>query len=110
MEKIKLMTLKKIKTRPLTKNEKFLLIALGFVLFVWAIFSFVLTPQAEKLSILERDKMNFENQILENTLALEKEKNIDDEWIELDSQRGLILSNYFPKLDQIGRASCRERV
>lgn len=100
MEKMKLMKLKKIKTRSLTKNEKFLLIALGFVIFIWAIFSFVLTPQAEKLSILEADKMNFENQIIENTIALEKEKSIDDEWRELDSQRGVILSNYFPKLDQ----------
>lgn len=97
MEKIKL---KKFKTRSLTKNETFLLSALGLVIFIWSIFNFILTPQAEKIEGLEIQKMEYESKIVENTISLEKEKRIEAELNSLDDERDEILSNYFPKLDQ----------
>lgn len=97
MEKKKL---KKIKIRELTKNEKLLITSLGFLLFLWITFNFLLKAQAEKLDLLEREKNNFEYQILENNETLKKEKTIDEELKNLDSHRSEILKKYFPTLDQ----------
>ena len=52
--------LKKFKTRELTKNEKFLLSLLAVVLFLWLVFKFVLTPQAERLNMLRTQKIEYQ--------------------------------------------------
>ncbi len=86
--------------RPLTRNEKRLILALVIVLFLWGAFRFVITPQKEKLIDLETSKIEYENLIMQNNNILKREGKIKEEWEVLNKQREEIFSNYFPVLDQ----------
>ena len=88
------------KSRPLTKNEKFLLTALGLILVFWVSFKFVYDPQAAKMSELETDKALYDAQIVEHNRVLRNEEKIKKELEILTEDRDKILSNYFPALDQ----------
>lgn len=88
------------KSRPLTKNEKFLLTALGLILVFWVSFKFVYDPQAAKMSELETDKALYDAQIVEHNRVLRNEEKIKKELDILTEDRDKILSNYFPALDQ----------
>ncbi|MDR7870023.1 MAG: LysM domain-containing protein [Tissierellaceae bacterium] len=90
----------KTKTRPLTKNEKFLLTALGLVLMFWATFRFVYEPQAAKMDELKLEKELYDAQIVEHNRILKNEEKIKEELEILTVERDQILSNYFPALDQ----------
>ncbi|NLY47080.1 MAG: LysM peptidoglycan-binding domain-containing protein [Tissierella sp.] len=90
----------KIKSRPLTKNEKFLIIALGLVLVFWVSFKFVFDPQAAKLEELEKDREIYHGQIVEYNQILKNEESIKEELLLLMGERESILYNYFPSLDQ----------
>lgn len=90
----------KIKTRPLTKSEKFLLIILGLVLLIWVSFRFVLTPQADKIVALQDEKVELDNRLMDMNNTLKKEDKIKKEWEVLHVERDQILANYFPSLDQ----------
>ena len=78
---------KKIKMRPLTRNEKRLILALVIVLFLWGAFRFVITPQKEKLIDLETSKIEYENLIMQNNNILKREGKIKEEWEVLNKQR-----------------------
>lgn len=90
----------KIKSRPLTKNEKFLITALGLVLVFWISFKFVFDPQAAKLEELEKDREIYHGQIVEYNQILKNEESIKEELLLLIGERESILYNYFPSLDQ----------
>ena len=91
---------KKIKTRELTKNEKFLLSLLGIVLIAWASYRFIITPQAEKMENLNAQKLEYQQKIDDINEILRKESNINKEWDVLHKEKEGIVSQYFPKLDQ----------
>lgn len=88
------------KTRPLTKNEKFLLTALGIILLFWVSFKFVFDPQGAKMSELEGEKEVYQAEIIEYNRVLRNEEKIEEELEILTKERDKILSNYFPSLDQ----------
>lgn len=90
----------KSKSRPLTKNEKFLLTALGLILIFWASFKFVFDPQAAKMEALEMDRALYDAEIVEHNRILKNEQKIKEELQVLTVERDEILSNYFPALDQ----------
>ena len=90
----------KRKSRPLTKNEKFLLTALGLILIFWASFKFIFDPQAAKMEELEMDRALYDAEIVEHNRILKNEQKIKEELKILTVERDEILSNYFPALDQ----------
>ena len=94
------MSLKSKKIRPLTKNEKFLLITLGFILILWGSFRFIIAPQRERIFSLKNEKMELDTKITDMNNTLEKGKKIKKENDILDVEREQILSRYFPILDQ----------
>lgn len=99
MDKI-LSNKKRIKTRPLTKSEKFLIISLGVIILVWGFFRFILTPQEDKIIALEGEKLELDTRILDMNNTLKKEDKIKKERDILQVERDQILSQYFPRLDQ----------
>lgn len=86
--------------RPLTKSEKFLLTTLSIVILIWVSNRFILTPQAEKISALEVEKLDLDTKIIDMNNTLKQEDNIKKEWEVLHRERNDILANYFPVLDQ----------
>ncbi len=90
----------KSKMRPLTKSEKTLLTILGIALVIWASNKFILTPQAEKISSLEAEKLELDTKIEDMNKTLKKEDNIKKEWTVLHRERNEVLAHYFPTLDQ----------
>lgn len=90
----------KSKSRPLTKNEKFLVTSLGLVLVFWIFFKFVFEPQSTKIEELKMEKDVYDAKIIEYNQILKNEENIKDELLLLISEREQILSDYFPSLDQ----------
>ncbi len=90
----------KSKSRPLTKNEKFLITALGLVLVFWMFFKFIFDPQAGKLEELEKDRENYHGQIIEYNRILKNEESIKEDFLLSIGERDKILSAYFPSLDQ----------
>ena len=91
---------KKIKTRELTKNEKFLLTLLGIIIVLWGSYRFIITPQAERMEDLKAQKLNYQEKIDEINDVLRRESNITKEWDVLHKEKEDIVSQYFPKLDQ----------
>lgn len=91
---------KKIKTRELTKNEKFLLTLLGIIIVLWGSYRLIITPQAEKMEILSAEKLEYQEKIDEINDVLRRESNINKEWDILHKEKEDIVSQYFPKLDQ----------
>lgn len=96
----KIKSLKKTKIRLLTKNEKFLLTALGMIIVIWVSIRFVITPQAEALTTLEAEKLELDIKITGMNNTLKMENKIKSEWKALHRERNTILSRYFPTLDQ----------
>lgn len=96
MEKIR----NRKKFRPLTKNEKFLIITLGFILILWGSFRFIITPQEDKMLTLKNEKIELDTKIIEMNNTLKKEEQIKKEREILSVEREQILSHYFPILDQ----------
>lgn len=90
----------RINLRPLTKSEKTLLVLLGIVVVFYLSSSFILTPQAEKVSSLNAEIVTLDNQIADMNNTIKKEDNIKKEWEMLHRERDEILKNYFPVLDQ----------
>ncbi|TJX16295.1 LysM peptidoglycan-binding domain-containing protein [Tissierella creatinini] len=90
----------KSKMRPLTKSEKTLLTILGIALVIWTSNKFILTPQAEKISSLEAEKLDLDTKIEEMNNTLKREDNIKKEWAVLHRERNEVLAHYFPTLDQ----------
>ena len=63
-----------INIRPLTDNEKMLLVVLGIALVLFVGVSYILTPQAEKISELQADLNEARNRVEEiNSCSREKE-------------------------------------
>lgn len=89
-----------INYRPLTKKEKFLLSILTIILVFWASNRFLLTPQAEKISQLEAEKIEFDSIIIDINNTLKREEDIKKDYENLHRKRNDILTNYFPTLDQ----------
>ena len=96
----KVLKKKNSKMRPLTKSEKTLLTVLGIVLIIWGSNKFILTPQAEKITSLEAEKLELDNKIMDMNNTLKKEDNIKKEWEVLHRERNEVLAHYFPTLDQ----------
>lgn len=90
----------KIKTRELTKNEKFLLSILGIVIFFWLVYRFALLPQWDRLEELKTQKIEYQGKIDEMNQILKKESQINKEWDILHKEKEDIVSRYFPRLDQ----------
>lgn len=90
----------KIKTRELTKNEKFLLSLLGIVVFFWLIYRFILSPQWDKLENLSSQKIEYQTKVDEMNHILKRENEINKEWDALHKEKKDIVSRYFPKIDQ----------
>lgn len=91
---------KKLKTRELTKNEKFLLSILVTILVVWGSYRFVITPLDHKLSSLNAQRIRYEEKIDEINTILRNEETINNNWDILHKEKENIISKYFPKLDQ----------
>ncbi len=91
---------KKLKGRKLTKNEKILLTILGTIVVLMSVYRFVIEPQKTKLSDLTDKKNEYEEQIAQINEVLRNEENIDKEWTSLHREKDLILSKYFPNLNQ----------
>lgn len=91
---------KKLKGRKLTKNEKILLTILGTIVVLMSVYRFVIEPQKTKLSDLTDKKIEYEEQIAQINEVLRNEENIDKEWTSLHREKDLILSKYFPNLNQ----------
>lgn len=89
-----------INFRPLTKKEKFLLSILIIILVFWVSNRFVLTPQAEKISQLEAEKIELDTNIIDINNTFKKEEDIKKDYENLHRERNDILTNYFPTLDQ----------
>ncbi|WFA09679.1 LysM domain-containing protein [Tissierella sp. Yu-01] len=89
-----------LKFRPLTKNEKFLLSILVIIFVFWASNRFILTPQAEKISQLESEKLELDTKIVDINNTLKRENNIKEDFENLYRERNEILANYFPTIDQ----------
>jgi type IV pilus assembly protein PilO len=96
----KKLQISRINLRPLTKSEKTLLVLLGIVVVFYLSSSFILTPQAEKVSSLNAEIVTLDNQIADMNNTIKKEDNIKKEWEMLHRERDEILKNYFPVLDQ----------
>lgn len=96
----KKLQISRINLRPLTKSEKTLLVLLGIVVVVYLSSSFILTPQAEKVSSLNAEIVTLDDQIADMNNTIKKEDNIKKEWEMLHREREEILKNYFPVLDQ----------
>lgn len=60
--------------RPLTKNEKILLLSLGIIIIFWATFRFVIEPQMTKLEELTNQKLEYEEEIAQMNSILKREK------------------------------------
>ena len=98
--KSKLLKTRKLNLRPFTKKEKQLLTLLGIVLIIYLSNNFFLSPQAEKIGDLERQKVELETKIFDMNNTLKREESINKEWEMLHRERNEILKNYFPVLDQ----------
>lgn len=91
---------RKLNLRPLTKSEKTLLTLLGIAVVIYFSNRFILTPQAEKVSALQTEIVQLDNSINDMNATIKKEDTIKKEWEMLQRERGEILKNYFPVLDQ----------
>lgn len=91
---------KNLKTRELTKNEKILLSFLSAVILVWCVYRFIITPQTEKLQSLSVEKIEYQGKIDEMNMTLKKEVTINKEWDVLHKEKEMIVSKYFPTIDQ----------
>lgn len=89
-----------MKTRELTNNEKILLSILEIAIIVWVAYRFIITPQREKISTLNEQRLEYQQKIEEMNLVLRKESDINKEWETLHREKEQIISKYFPKLDQ----------
>lgn len=85
--------------RPLTKNEKFLLVLLGYTIILGTIFKFIVFPQIDEIEILQNKKMKYRNKILEYNEILEREDSIKEEQGLLGEKMNKIRSNYFLPLN-----------
>lgn len=90
----------KLKTRPLTNSEKFLLTILAIVGIAWLGNRFVITPQQVKMDELTVQKYELETKIMEMNATLRREAEIKAEYAQLEKERNQILSYFFPTLDQ----------
>lgn len=90
----------KLKTRPLTNSEKFLLTVLAIVGIAWLGNRFIITPQQQKMDELTVQKYELETKIMEMNATLRREAEIKAEYAQLEKERNQILSYYFPTLDQ----------
>lgn len=91
---------KRFKTRELTRNEKVLISLLVIAILFWVAYRFIYTPQQEKISLLDAQRIDYEGQIEDINTTLKKENFINEEWQELNREKEEIVSQYFPTLDQ----------
>ena len=91
---------KNLKLRDLTKNEKVLLSLLSAVIIIWGSYRFIITPQAEKLESLNLEQIEYQAKIDSMNSILRKEEEITREWNLLHNEKELIVSKYFPTIDQ----------
>lgn len=99
MEKTQLFKRMKIK-RSLTKNEKNLLILLGIIIILWAVFSFIVIPQYKKIQSLTDQKNSYEEEILQMNHILNQENEIEREWDILYKEKTKATSKYLSNLNQ----------
>ncbi len=89
-----------INIRPLTDNEKMLLVVLGIALVLFVGVSYILTPQAEKISELQADLNEARNRVEEINVLLARERDIRETRDSLAEEHKEMLERYFPVLDQ----------
>ncbi len=89
-----------IKTRELTKSEKTLIGLLGSLLIIFVAYRFVYIPQTDRLAELEEQKITYQDKITEINETLRKEKQINEDWDQLNREKDEVVARYFPKLDQ----------
>lgn len=86
--------------RPLSQKEKILLLLL-FTLSVYFLTNkYIYLPQGEKIDKLKAEKLKHEEMITENNRIIKNEKFIIEKEKKLSEERDIILSNYFPVIDQ----------
>lgn len=86
--------------RPLTRNEKVLIIVLGFILILWTSFNFLFDPQNKKVKYLKLEKAKYLEIIEEQNGIVKSEGSIKNELTKLQVEKKNILSKYFSILDQ----------
>jgi type IV pilus assembly protein PilO len=90
----------KNKFRPLTTKEKYLISILVIILVFWASNRFILTPQAEKLSKLESERIELDLRLNEINATLKRENLIKKEYENLLREKNETITNFFSTLDQ----------
>lgn len=86
--------------RELTKNEKVLLTLLAIVIVGWGSYEFIILPQTQKLEAMKLEKIEYEEEIIQTGILLNREDDINKRLEALEEEKDDILSGYFPKLDQ----------
>lgn len=100
MKSLKKKLMKMMKFRELSKNESALLIILSIVVLFWMSYKFIYINQSEKLQALKSKRTQYEVDIKDMNKILRKENSIKSEWKDLKREKDIVVSNYFPTLDQ----------
>ena len=100
MKSLKKKLMKMMKFRELSKNESKLLIILSIVVLFLMSYKFIYINQSEKLQALKLKRTKYEMDIKNMNTILRKENSIKNEWKDLKREKEIVVSNYFPTLDQ----------
>ncbi len=90
----------KIKTRELTRNEKFLLGILGILLILLGGYRYIITPQTKTIETLKAQRLDYESKIEENNDFIRREESIQEEWNRLNKEKETLYTKYFSTLNQ----------
>lgn len=90
----------KIKTRELTRNEKFLLGILGILLIILGGYRYIITPQSKTIETLKVQRLDYESKIEENNDFIRREEGIQKEWNSLNKEKEVLYKRYFSTLNQ----------
>jgi len=99
MEKVQLLKSPKIKGR-LTKREKNLLIILLLVIVIYAVYTFIINPQLNKLQSLNEQKSALETRISQINSIIGSEKDIEERLSKLRDKKENLESRFFASLSQ----------
>lgn len=89
-----------VRLRPLTDNEKMLLVGLGIAVVLFIGITFVMTPQSLRIDELEAQKRELDDRVARINTLLATESDIRNTRQKLEDERKELLEKYFPVLDQ----------
>ncbi|HOV66473.1 MAG TPA: hypothetical protein PLR48_05955, partial [Bacillota bacterium] len=89
-----------VKLRPLSDNEKMLLVGLGIAVVLFLGITFVINPQTLRRDELEAQKRELDDRVTQINTLLATESDIKSTRQNLEEERNKLLEKYFPVLDQ----------